>query len=139
MFWCTKTTLQAQPGTGSFPRFSGIGPESPVTLNSPQIFYGVLGAGVMTYYRWYILGRKRVSPFLEYGAGLFCGFESFPRNGIHITVSSSAQLGLEYSFENKNRLRISYGHFHQSTQDLALPDPGYDGNGFSVSYGWFLR
>lgn len=98
-----------------------------------------LGAGIMTYYRWYLFGKKRLSPYLEYGTGLFCGFKKFPYNGTKFTFNHSTQLGLEYTFKDKNKLRLGYGQFHQSNNGYAQPNPGYDGDGFSVSYSWFWR
>lgn len=110
--------------------------QTPVVKN--QNSFG-LGAGLMTYYRWYILGKKRISPYLEYGAGVFYGFGKFPSNGTNFTFNYSTQLGLEYTFENENKLRFGYGQFHQSTQNAAFPNPGYDGDGFSISYSWFWK
>lgn len=95
-----------------------------------------MGAGVMTYYRWYILGNQRLSPYLEYGTGLFMGFSKFPYNGSNFTFNHSTQIGLEYILKNENRIRLGYGQFHQSNNGLASRNPGYDGNGFSVSYAW---
>ena len=210
--------LQAQQSRGDWFRFPGFGPESPLTLTNEQVFYGVmgatvlsytlsewvlkdeenlnfyqvrsgmnseyfwglkkvwhqnfgiekrvsswfafalelnlqqwserspgiesqdkfgLGAGIMTYYRWYLFGTKRLSPYLEYGTGLFQGFEQFPYNGTKFTFNHSTQLGLEYTFKNKNKLRLGYGQFHQSNNGLVQPNPGYDGDGFSVVYSWF--
>ncbi|TKG90763.1 hypothetical protein EYV94_23145 [Puteibacter caeruleilacunae] len=98
-----------------------------------------LGAGIMTYYRWYLFGRKRISPYLEYGTGLFYGFEKFPHNGSNFTFNHSTQLGVEYTLKDKNKVRLGYGQFHQSNNGLSKYNPGYDGNGFSVSYSWFWR
>ncbi len=98
-----------------------------------------MGAGIMSYYRWYLFGKKRISPFLEYGAGVFCGFKEFPRNGSNITFNLSTQLGLEYTFKDKNKLRVGYGLSHQSNNGLSSRNPGYDGNGFSIGYSWFWK
>lgn len=98
-----------------------------------------MGAGIMTYYRWYLLGKKKISPFLEYGTGLFFGFEKFPYNGSKFTFNHSTRLGIEYTFENKNKLRVAYGQVHQSNNGLFSKNPGYDGNGFSISYSWFWK
>lgn len=98
-----------------------------------------LGMGIMTYYRWYLFGKKRLSPYLEYGTGLFWGFKEFPYNGTAFTFNHSTQVGLEYTFENKNKARMGYGQFHQSNNYLFDRNPGYDGNGFNVSYSWFWK
>jgi len=98
-----------------------------------------LGAGVMTYYRWYLFGKKRVSPYLEYGTGLFYGFNKFPYNGTNFTFSHSTQIGCEYTFASKNKMRFGYGQFHQSNNGWLTPNPGFDGNGFSISYSWFWK
>jgi hypothetical protein len=97
-----------------------------------------IGAGIMTYYRWYILGRKRLSPYIEYGAGLFYGFKKFPHNGTNFTFNLSTQLGIEYTLKNRSKIRLSYGQFHQSNNNLLNRNPGYDANGFSIGYSWFL-
>lgn len=98
-----------------------------------------MGVGIMSYYRWYLFGKKRVSPFLEYGTGLFQGFEKFPYNGSNFTFNHSTRLGVEYTFENNNKLRVSYGQAHQSNNGLFSTNPGYDANGFSISYSWFWK
>lgn len=98
-----------------------------------------MGFGLMSYFRWYIFGKKRISPFIEYGTGLFYGLSKFPHNGTNFTFNNSTQLGVEYSFKNRNKLRIAYGQFHQSNNQYQQPNPGYDGNGFSIAYSWFWR
>lgn len=95
------------------------------------------GMGITTYYKWYLFGKKKLSPFLEYGAGVFTGFKEFPANGTTFTFNLSTQLGLEYSFSNENRLRLSYGQFHQSNNDLFSVNPGHDGNGLNITYAWY--
>lgn len=95
-----------------------------------------LGAGIMTYYRWYLFGRKRISPFFEYGTGLFFGFSKFPNNGTNFTFSHSTQIGLEYTFKTNSKFRFAYGNFHQSNYVCLEPNPAYNGNGFSLSYAW---
>lgn len=98
-----------------------------------------LGMGLMSYYRWYLLGKKRISPFIEYGSGLFWGFKEFPYNGTKFSVNHSTQLGLEYSLQNENKLRLSYGHFHQSNYNWLASNPAYDAYGFSIAYAWKLK
>lgn len=98
-----------------------------------------MGVGLMSYYRWYILGKKKLCPYLECGTGLFLGFEKFPYSGTKFTFNHSAQIGLEYTLENKNKIRCGYGLFHQSNNYLIFPNPGYDAKGFSISYSWFWK
>lgn len=98
-----------------------------------------MGAGMMSYYRWYLFGKKKISPFLEYGTGLFFGLEKFPSNGSGFTFNHTTQLGLEYTFNNNHKLRATYGQAHQSNNSLFNNDPGYDANGFSISYSWFWK
>jgi hypothetical protein len=98
-----------------------------------------MGFGIMTYYRWYLFGKKRISPYLEYGTGLFYGFKDFPYNGSNFTFNHSTQLGIEYTMKNNNKIRLGYGQFHQSNNGLAALNPGYDANGFSISYSWFWK
>jgi hypothetical protein len=98
-----------------------------------------MGMGLMTYYRWYLFGSKCISPYLEYGAGLFYGFGDFPVNGSNFTFNHSTQIGLEYTFDNKNKLRFSYGNFNQSNYGLLEHNPGYDASGFNLSFSWFWK
>lgn len=94
-----------------------------------------IGVGLMTYYRWYLFGKKRVSPYIEYGTGIFSGFEKFPYNGTKFTFNHSTQLGIEYTLKNKSKIRAGYGNFHQSNNGwIGDSNPGYDGNGFSIGY-----
>lgn len=97
------------------------------------------GMGFNLYYRWHLFGRKKLSPFLEYGTGFFFGFSEFPPNGTNFTFNLTTQIGAEYTFENKNKLRMSYGHIHQSNNELFDPNPGEDGNGFNITFLWFWK
>lgn len=104
---------------------------------SPQIDsknkFGI-GTGLMTYYRWYLFGKKRISPYIEYGTGIFYGFKKFPYNGTNFTFNNSTQLGVEYTLKNKSKVRLSYGNFNQTNYNLLKSNPAYNGNGFSISY-----
>jgi len=97
------------------------------------------GIGFNTYYRWHLFGRKKISPYLEFGAGLFYGFSEFPPNGTNFTFNLATQLGAEYTFENNDKLRLGYGHIHQSNNELLDPNPGEDGNGLNLTYLWFWK
>ena len=98
--------------------------------------YGGAGMGFSGYYRWYLFGRKRLSPFMEHGTGVFWGFNKFPQDGSNFTFHLTSSLGLEYTMKNENKIRATYGHIHQSNNDLRPVNPGMDGNGFSVTYLW---
>lgn len=95
-----------------------------------------IGSGIKTYYRWYLFGRKRLSPYFEYGTGLFYGFSKFPYNGTNFTFSHSTQIGLEFTLKTDSKIRFAYGNFHQSNYGWLNSNPAYDGNGFSLSYAW---
>lgn len=111
-------------------------------LNNQQWVYeegNGVGIGFNTYYRWHLFAKKKLSPYIEYGAGFFYGFSKFPTDGTNFTFNLTTQLGMEYSFENNNKLRLSYGHLHQSNNDLLDPNPGEDGNGINLTYLWFWK
>lgn len=97
------------------------------------------GIGLNTHYRWYLFGKKRLSPFIEMGAGAFRGFSKFPSDGSNFTFHLTGNLGLEYTRKNQDRLRFTYGHLHQSNNDLLDANPGAIGNGFTISYAWFWK
>lgn len=97
------------------------------------------GTGLMTYYRWYLLGKKSFSPYFEYGAGLFFGLKRFPYNGSKFTFNHTVQLGFEYTFENKDKVRLGYGLFHQSNANLSQPNARYNADGFNITYSWFWK
>ncbi|PWL32826.1 MAG: hypothetical protein DCO96_00315 [Fluviicola sp. XM-24bin1] len=103
---------------------------------SPSNYTGA-GLGINTYYRWHILGKRKFSPYLEYGAGIFHGFKPLPYNGSNFTFHLTTSIGAEYTFNNRNKLRLSYGHLHQSNNGLLEVNPGLDGAGFQVSFLWF--
>jgi hypothetical protein len=46
----------------------------------------------------------------------------------------TTQMGMEYTLEIKNKLRLGTGHIHQSNNELLDPNPGEDGNGFNITY-----
>ena len=95
------------------------------------------GVGLNTYYRWHLFGKKRLSPYLEYGAGVFQGFRKLPFNGSNFTFHLTTSLGLEYTFKDQNKMRLSYGYLHQSNNDLFEPNPGLDGGGLQFTFLWF--
>ncbi len=41
--------------------------------------------------------------------------------------------------KNQNKLRLGYGQFHQSNNAWIQPNPGYDGNGFSINDSVFWK
>lgn len=98
-----------------------------------------MGMGLNTYYRWHLLSKYKLSPFLEYGAGVFYGFKKLPYNGSHFTFHLTTTLGLEYRLENQNRFRLSYGHLHQSNNELVEPNPGLDGGGLQMTLLWHWK
>lgn len=113
-----------------------------IEVNNQQWIYeerNGAGMGLNLYYRWHLFGRKKISPFLEYGSGFFFGFTDFPPNGTNFTFNLTTQIGVEYTTERKDKLRLSYGHIHQSNNDLLDPNPGEDGNGFNFTYLWFWK
>lgn len=92
-----------------------------------------IGAGFIPYYRWYVFGTKKVRPFLEYGAGVFYGLSKFPSTGTNFSFHLTSQFGVEYALHNKNLIRISYGHLHQSNNGLLEPNPGVDLDGLNLA------
>ena len=98
--------------------------------------YKGMGMGITGYWRWYLLGNKRFSPFIETGTGGFMGFRKFPEGGTNFTFHLSTALGLEYTRPSGDKFRGTYGHIHQSNNDLFGPNPGMQGNGFTFSYLW---
>ncbi|MFT4738211.1 MAG: hypothetical protein ACI8QD_002378 [Cyclobacteriaceae bacterium] len=95
--------------------------------------------GLNTYYGRYLLGRKKISPFIEYGAEFFFGFSDFPPSKTNFTFNHTTQIGAQYTCDYENKLRLSYAHIHQSTSELLDPNPGEDGNGFNVTYLWLWK
>lgn len=97
-----------------------------------------IGMGLQPYFRWYILGKMRFCPYLEYGTGFFQGFQKFPYNGTNFTFTHSSHLGFEFTSKNGQKFRLSYGQFHQSNNDWWSVNPSYNGNGFNFTYAWPL-
>ena len=94
------------------------------------------GLGLNGYYRWYAFGKKRLSPFFEFGTGAFYGFSPLPTDGTKFTFYLTSAFGLEYDLKNKNKLRMTWGHLHQSNNGLLEPNPGLDATGISITYLW---
>lgn len=75
-------------------------------INNQQWLYeekNGAGIGFNTYYRWHIFGRKKISPYIEYGAGFFYGFSEFPPNGTNFTFNLTTQIGAIHL-----RIKINY-------------------------------
>ena len=71
------------------------------------------------------------------GVGVFQGFSPFPVDASNFTFHLTGNLGLEYTQTNQIKIRFTYGHLHQSNNDLFEVNPGIIGNGFTISYAWF--
>jgi hypothetical protein len=94
------------------------------------------GISLQPFFRWYVFGKKRLSPYLEYGTGFFQGFEKFPQNGTGFTFTHSSHLGVEYTTKNEQKIRLSYGQYHHSNNDWWKENPGFNANGLNISYAW---
>ena len=101
--------------------------------------YNTFGLGIKLYSRYSLFGKKNLSPFFEYGAGIFNALKKFPENGSNFTFNLTYAVGLEYKFLNKNKMRIDYNFIHHSNGNLGDSNPGFDGNGISFSYSWFWK
>lgn len=101
--------------------------------------YSTFGLGIKLYSRYSLFGKKNLSPYFEYGAGIFNAFKKFPENGSTFTFNLTYAVGLEYKFPNKNKIRVDYNFIHHSNAGLADDNPGFDANGISFSYSWFWK
>ena len=97
------------------------------------------GLGFKIYSHWSLFGQKKFSPFFEYGAGPFVAFNQFPSNGSRFSFNLTYALGLEYTLGNKNKIRLDVNFIHHSNAGLTNRNPGFDSNGVTVSYSWFLK
>lgn len=97
------------------------------------------GIGLQPYFRWYFMGERRFSPYLEYGTGFFQGLKKFPYDGTRFTFTHSSHLGVEYIGKKRDRWRLSYGQFHQSNNDWWDVNPSFNGNGLNITYVWEMR
>ncbi|MFK7933668.1 MAG: acyloxyacyl hydrolase [Saprospiraceae bacterium] len=101
--------------------------------------YSTGGLGIRNYTRWSIFGKKKVSPYFEYGIGLFTAFQAFPEGGSNFTFNQTLALGLELKLDNRNKIRLDYNAIHHSNNGLFDTNPGFDGNGVTLSYSWFWK
>jgi hypothetical protein len=101
-------------------------------------FY-TMGLGYKLYSRWSLFGKKKISPFFEYGSGVSFALKKFPENGTSFTFNLTYAIGLEVKLKNKNKLRIDANFLHHSNAGLSDNNPGFDGNGISLTYSWLLK
>ena len=101
--------------------------------------YNTFGLGMKIYSRYTLFGNKNLSPYFEYGVGIFNALKKFPEDGSTFTFNLTYALGLEYKFTNKNKIRMDYNFIHHSNGNLSNSNPGFDGNGISFSYSWFWK
>ena len=101
--------------------------------------YSTASIGFRTYTRWSILGKKKISPYFEYGAGISNAIQEFPAGGSKFTFNQTLALGLEFKLANSNKIRLDYNTIHHSNNGLFESNPGFDGNGISLSYSWFWK
>lgn len=101
--------------------------------------YFTFGTGLKTYYKWTAFRSKKIHPFVEYGSGVFYAFDKFPKNASNLTFNLSYALGLEYILNKQSKIRMDYNYLHHSNNFLFDPNPGFDGNGVSISYSWLFE
>jgi hypothetical protein len=97
------------------------------------------GLGFKLYSRYTAFGSKKISPFFEYGSGLFMALKQFPSNGSRFTFNLTYTVGLEFTLRNKNKIRAVYNFIHHSNANIGRRNPGFDANGVSISFSWFLE
>ena len=97
------------------------------------------GLGFKLYSRYTAFGKKKVSPFFEYGAGLFTALKQFPFDGSRFTFNLTYAAGLEFTLANENKIRVDYNFIHHSNANIGSRNPGFDANGVSVSFSWVLQ
>lgn len=96
--------------------------------------YFSMGIGLKPYVRWTFFRKWRIHPYIEYGAGIFYAFSEFPENGSKLTFNLNYALGLEYILPNKDKIRLDFNFKHHSNNNLFESNPGFDGNGVSISF-----
>jgi hypothetical protein len=101
--------------------------------------HSTMGFGISGQFRWYILGKKKISPYFEYQNGVFYGVSPFPEGAHNFTFRLVYKLGVEYTLSDDNRIRADFGHLHHSNSGLFEPNIGYDGYGISVVYLWKMN
>jgi hypothetical protein len=98
--------------------------------------YFTVGGGIKTYYKWTILRKKKIHPFIEYGAGVFLAAKKFPEDGSTGTFNLNYAIGGEYILPNNDKIMVDFNFKHHSNNNLGDSNPGFDSNGVSISYCW---
>jgi hypothetical protein len=101
--------------------------------------------GVRPFSRWYPYVGKKISLFVEYGAGLSYSLNRFPltgtgwdldtaRTGTHFNFTTKYGIGTEVHVTNRFFLQGGLRHFHLSNGNMKgmQRNPSYDGNGMFV-------
>lgn len=101
--------------------------------------YFTLGGGIKTYYKWTFMRKWMVHPFIEYGAGIFYALDKFPEDASNLTFNLNYAIGAEYILPNNNKIMLDFNFKHHSNNNLFENNPGFDGNGVSISYSWFWK
>lgn len=101
--------------------------------------YFTVGGGIKIYTKWTFLRKKKLHPYIEYGGGIFYALKKFPEEGSLATFNLNYAIGAEYILPNNNKVRLSANYKHHSNNNLGDANPGFDGNGVSVSYSWFWK
>ncbi len=98
-----------------------------------------MGFGLSAHFRWYLFGKKRVSPYFEYQNGAFYALHNFPEGGNNFTFRILYKVGLELTRSNRDKIRTDVGLLHQSNSDLFETNPAYNAFGLSLVYLWFWK
>lgn len=101
--------------------------------------YFTAGGGVKLYCKWTMLRSKKIHPYIEYGGGFFCALQKFPEEGSLATFNLNYAIGAEYILPNNNKIMVDANFKHHSNNNLGSANPGFDGNGISVSYCWHWK
>lgn len=98
--------------------------------------FGGTGVGIVGFWRWYVFGKKRISPLFEFAPGTYYAMRKFPEGGSNFTFHLNTSLGVEYTLKSNDKLRLTYTQLHQSNNDLFSENPGIDLTGFTLTYLW---
>lgn len=101
--------------------------------------YFTAGGGIKLYTKWTILRKKKLHPYIEYGGGVFCALQKFPEDGSLATFNLNYAIGAEYILPNNDKIMLDANFKHHSNNNLGDSNPGFDGNGVSLSYCWFWK
>ena len=88
--------------------------------------------------RWSFIGKSRVTPDIEIGAGMLFSSKEVPMDTSTFNFTPQGSVGFSFQTRPRQSLRLAAKYVHISNAGLGRHNPGFNTIDFVASYHWRL-